>query len=104
MSAKTHPPGGKEQRLLRNARRESVLILAAWAVCLVWSVGVSTLFGYAANRDPADIALILGFPDWVFWGVVVPWGVGLIFATWFCFGFMADDDLGKDMAEGPGHG
>ena len=94
-------PPGKEQQLLRHARREGFLIMIVWAVDLVWSVTVSYLMGY--NRDPQTIGLILGMPDWVFWGIVLPWGLTLLFSGWFCFGFMADDDLGRDMAEGEHH-
>jgi hypothetical protein len=97
------PTGGdREQLLLRHARREGLLIMAVWAAALIWSVGGSALFGY--GRDPNDIELILGMPDWVFWFVVLPWAVCLVFSVWFCFGYMADDDLGQDPEEGQGHG
>jgi hypothetical protein len=96
------PPPGKEQRLLRNARREGLLIMAVWALCLVWSVGSGYYLGY--HRNPDDIGLILGMPDWVFWSVVLPWALCLLFSAWFCFFCMADDDLGRDPDEGPGHG
>jgi hypothetical protein len=99
----TPPPHpSKEQRLLRNARREGLLIMGVWALCLVWSVGSGYLLGY--HRNPDDIRLILGMPDWVFWSVVLPWGLCLLFSAWFCFRYMADDDLGRDPDEGPGHG
>jgi hypothetical protein len=100
----THPPKtpGKEQQLLRHARREGLLILAVWLACLVWSVAVAAVGGY--GRDPKDIGLVLGFPDWVFWGVVLPWGLCLVFSVWFCFAYMADDDLGQDTAGGRDHG
>ena len=94
-------PSGKEQRLLRNARREGLLIMAVWAATLVWSVGSGYILGY--TRQPQDIALILGIPDWVFWSVVLPWGLCLAFSVWFCFAFMADDDLGQDPEEEPRH-
>jgi hypothetical protein len=93
---------GKEQRLLRHARREGLLIMAVWALALAWSVGYAAVAGY--GRDPDDITLILGFPDWVFWSVVLPWGLCFLFSVWFCFVFVADDDLGEDRAGGPGHG
>jgi hypothetical protein len=96
------PSGGKEQRLLRHARIEGLLIMSVWAVCLVWSVGSGYVLGY--RRDPQDISLILGMPDWVFWAVVLPWGLCLLFSVWFCFAFMADDDLGQDPDEEPSHG
>ena len=92
--------GGKEQRLLRNARREGLVIMAAWGVALLWSVGVGYLWGY--DRDPRDIGLVLGMPDWVFWAVAFPWAICLLFSVWFCFGYMADDDLGRDQDSGDG--
>jgi hypothetical protein len=101
-----HPPepAGKEQQLLRHARREGLVILAAWALALVWSVGYSRLFGYVGpGGEIREIRLILGIPDWVFWGIVVPWAVCLVFSVWFCFRFMTDDDLGRDPDEGGGH-
>jgi hypothetical protein len=97
-----HPPDrpGKEQELLRHARREGLLIMAVWAVALAWSVGCGYLLGYDPRRE---IRLILGMPDWIFWAVVLPWGLALLFTAWFCFAFMADDDLGRDPDEGDGH-
>ena len=92
---------GKEQRLLRHARREGLVILIVWGLALCWSVGSAYVLGY--GRDVQDIRLILGMPDWVFWSVVLPWGLCLIFSFWFCFFFMADDDLGHDPDQGPGH-
>jgi hypothetical protein len=92
---------GREQQLLRHARREGWVILAAWATALVWSHAVCYLFGY--RRPAAALGFILGIPDWVFWGVVAPWALCLAFSVWFCFRFMADDDLGKDPDEGADH-
>jgi hypothetical protein len=94
------PPPATEQRLLRNARREGLLIMTVWAIALVWSVSAAYIGGY--DRDPDSIRLVLGIPDWVFWAVVAPWGVCLLFSTWFCFRYVADDPLGKDMGEGEG--
>jgi hypothetical protein len=94
-------PAPKEQQLLGHARREGLLLMAVWALALLWSVGYSRLFGYDRNAD--DIPLILGMPDWVFWGIAVPWVICFLFTTWFCFFFMADDDLGRDADEGHGH-
>jgi hypothetical protein len=100
MNQPSDPPG-KEQLLLRHARREGLLIMAVWGIALLWSVGYSYLHGY--NRAVSDIRLILGMPDWVFWGIVVPWAACLAFSVWFCFRFMTDDDLGRDPDEGAGH-
>jgi hypothetical protein len=95
-------PAAKEQQLLRNARREGLAIMAMWLLALLWSIGAGYVGGY--GRDPDDIGLILGMPDWVFWAVAAPWGVCLVFSTWFCFWYVADDALGKDADEGTGHG
>jgi hypothetical protein len=94
-------PIRKEQQLLRHARREGLLIMAVWAVALLWFLIVGYLLGY--RRDSSEIGLILGIPDWIFWSVVVPWIVILAFSVWFCFAYMADDDLGQDQGEDAPH-
>jgi hypothetical protein len=91
----------KEQLLLQNARRESRIIMIVWALCLVWSVGLGYVLGY--RRPAEELTFILGMPDWVFWSVLLPWGGALIFGGWFCFGYMADDDLGQDPIESDPH-
>jgi len=91
----------KEQQLLRHARREGLLIMVVWAACLIWSMAVGYFMGY--RRAATDISMIFGMPDWVFWSVVVPWGLCLAFSVWFCFVFMADDDLGQDQGEESRH-
>ncbi len=102
MALQPQKPAGKEQLLLRHARREGLLIMLVWLAALVWSVGVSYLWGY--NRPAADIGLVLGMPDWVFWGVVFPWVLCFALSIWFCFHYIADDDLGQDPDEGTSHG
>ncbi len=95
-----------EVRLLRHARREAVIVLAVWALALVWAVGCCYLRGYRHDensvvvrwkltepRTADDLKLIAGFPDWVFVGIVVPWLLCTAFTLGFCF-FMTDDDLG----------
>ena len=94
-------PRDKEQQLLRHARREGLLIMALWASCLIWSMAVGYFMGY--RRPTAEMSLIFGIPDWIFWSVVLPWGLCLAFSIWFCFGYMADDDLGQDQPEGTSH-
>lgn len=69
-----------------------------WVGAALWSVGVCALYGY--RRDPATLKFILGFPDWVFWGIMAPWAacVGLCF--WFAYGLMKDADLGAEADGG----
>jgi hypothetical protein len=101
MPDRSPPADRPEQRLLRHARREGLVIMALWAVCLAWSTVYAAVFGYRAPA--ANSPLILGMPSWVFWAVVFPWGLCLLFSVWFCFFFMADDDLGTDRDEETGH-
>lgn len=81
-----------------NCRREAVLILMAWAVCLLWTVGYSYTFGY--NLAAEQVTITLGMPSWVFWGVLVPWMAATVFSCWFSLSYMADDDLGDDVDSG----
>jgi hypothetical protein len=80
-----------------NARREAWLILCAWAVCLIWTVGYCAVAGYDVPSD--QIGLILGMPRWVFWGVFAPWIAATIFSVWFGLAYIADDDLGDPDGE-----
>ncbi len=42
---------------------------------------------------------VFGFPDWVFWGIVVPWVVCSIFSLYFGATFVRDEDLGEELPE-----
>lgn len=94
-------PAQREQQLLRHARREGLLIMTVWTLALVWSVSCGYFLGY--HQPAAAVRLIVGMPAWVFWSVVLPWGLCFLFSIWFCFAYMADDDLGQDPDEGPPH-
>ncbi len=78
-----------------------MVIMGVWLIALLWSTAVCYLGGY--HRPAEEMTLVLGMPDWVFWGVAFPWGLCLLFSIWFCFKYMADDDLGKDRGEESGH-
>ena len=95
------PPSTERDRfdpLVLHARRETLAILAAFVVCMVWSIGCCYSFGYSAP-DGGPVAKVLGMPSWVFWGVAVPWLAADLFAVWFCFFFMVDDPLGEAQDE-----
>jgi hypothetical protein len=80
-----------EDSLLRSARREMLTAAAVWATALCYTVGVCTQYGY--DRKPESLTYVLGFPDWVFWGIIIPWGTCTLIAAWFAFGFMVDENL-----------
>ena len=80
-----------EHPLLGPARREAVAALLIWFFTTVYCVGYCCLYGY--GRDPKTMTFVLGFPDWVFWGIVIPWGVCTVVSGLFAFCFMKDADL-----------
>ncbi len=104
------------RQLFRHARREAVLVLVVNLLALAWTVGYCYLHGYqhdpaswlvqmglATPRSASDLQLIAGVPDWVMYGIVVPWLVCAAL-TGLVYWLMPDDDLGQDQEEGAGHG
>ena len=85
-----------EDPLLKSARREALISIGTWFVATVYSVGYCWLYGY--NRPIESLTYVLGFPDWIFWGVVLPWGACTVFSAWFCMFYMTDEDLGEEQS------
>lgn len=83
--------------VLRSARREAVVVLCVWLAAMSYTVGYCYLNGY--NRKVEDLKFVLGFPDWVFWGVVTPWVICAAFSFFFGATFMRDEDLGEELPE-----
>jgi len=80
-----------------NARREALIIFCVWAACLLWAVPYCYFNGYTSGDEAfqaESFATIWGVPSWVFWGIAMPWMAANVFTIWFCFFYMADDDLG----------
>jgi uncharacterized membrane protein YhdT len=82
---------------LVSARREALLTLAIWLAACVYSVGVCYRYGY--GRDVTTLTYILGFPDWIFFGVVLPWTVCTLLCLVMSQFVIADADLGEEQAE-----
>lgn len=59
--------------------------------------------GLAVPRSPDDLGIVLGMPDWIFWGVFVPWILCAVFTMLYASWGMSDDDLGPE-AEGANDG
>ena len=74
---------------LRQSRRELWLILLAWLGCALWVISYCSTNGY--DLAPEEVSTVLGFPDWVFWGVVTPWMIANAFTFWFCLRFLKND-------------
>jgi len=78
----------------RNARREAIVILGVYVAALIYTVTYCYIFGY--DRDVATITTYWGIPDWVCWGIFLPWTICSIITAWFVLFFMKDDDLDHD--------
>jgi hypothetical protein len=86
-----------EDPVLRSARREALLVLAIWLVACISSIGICYWLGY--GRDVATLTFVFGFPDWIFWGILVPWTVctGLCFVVPYYV--ITDEELGEEQTE-----
>ncbi|MGE0607989.1 MAG: hypothetical protein AB7O62_12915 [Pirellulales bacterium] len=104
------PPDGKtlagprhEDPIVSTARRESLVVLATWLVALAWTVGYCVRYGYITNGyDVSQMKLVLGIPDWIFWGILTPWFTCYLFSNWFCLIYMKDADLGVENSDETG--
>lgn len=86
-----------EDPLLRSGRREALAVMATWLAALSYTVTYSYKHGY--GRALEDLRFVLGFPDWVFWGVLLPWGICFLVSYLFSHVFMTDGDLGENRAD-----
>jgi hypothetical protein len=77
--------------VVRSGRREARWSLALWLAAAVYSVSYCTLWGY--GRAIESLTFVLWFPDWVFWGVVVPWIVCTGVSIYFALCVIEDDPL-----------
>lgn len=83
--------------VLKSAQREAFCVLAIWLAAMGYTVPYCYFYGY--NRSLESLTFVLGFPDWIFWGVVVPWSVCVLVSFWFGATFMRDEDLGEELPE-----
>lgn len=91
-----------EDPVLRSARREAIVVFVTWVCALTYTVTYCYLHGY--ERPVEDLKFVhlfwgIAFPDWVFWGIVVPWSVCFVVSWWFSYVFVKDADLGKELDE-----
>ncbi|QDU62193.1 hypothetical protein Pan216_30600 [Planctomycetes bacterium Pan216] len=83
-----------------SSRREAIVALVVWGVCLIWCVGVCVTLGY--HRPAEEISLVIGIPAWVFWGVLMPWIAATLFSIGFgLFGMCDVDDAPEPDASSP---
>ena len=86
-----------EDPVLRSSRREAALVLFVWLAACIFTVGYCYVFGY--GRDAATLTYVVGFPDWVFWGIIAPWTICTILCFVLTYFVIRDEDLGEEQAE-----
>ena len=85
--------GTRVDPAVSSARREALVVLVIFITAMFYTVVTCYLHGY--HRAPETLTFKFGFPDWVFWGIILPWGVCLLLSFWFGHKFMRDADLGE---------
>jgi hypothetical protein len=83
-----------EDPTLTSGRREAIIVVLTWISALAYTMIYCLQHGY--GRRVEDLKYVYGFPDWVFWGVIIPWGVCIAFSWIFASIWMRDEDLGED--------
>lgn len=83
--------------VLRSAKREAVLVLAFCFLTMAWVLGVCWMLGY--NRKPGEITFWYGVPDWVLWGIAVPWLTCTVISSGYAVFAMRDNELGDELPE-----
>ena len=73
------------------------MVVLIWLAACIYTVGYCYAFGY--GRDAATIEFVLGFPDWVFWGIIAPWTACTIACFVMAYFVIRDEDLGEEQAE-----
>jgi hypothetical protein len=90
-------PRPTEDPVVRNGRREALVVFAIWGAALAYTLTYCYLHGY--DRSLEDLRFVAGFPDWVFWGIIAPWSVCIVASFWFGARFMRDEELGQELPE-----
>lgn len=73
--------------------REAKWILFMWLCCFIWTMSYCINNGYQTEVDPANFPTVFGIPEWVAWGIGLPWIIANVVTIAFCFGYMQDGDL-----------
>ena len=87
-------PTPAEDPVLTSARREAIVVGLTWLCAMTYSVTYCYWFGY--GRPASDLKFVLGFPDWIFYGLVIPWVICIMFSFYFGAFYMRDEKLGDD--------
>lgn len=84
-----------EDPVVTASRREACIALGMWFVAMFYTITYCYFNGY--GRSVESLTFVLWFPDWVFWGIVVPWAICILISTVFAFRIMGDESLGEEV-------
>lgn len=98
ISDKQKSPPAKSTSTSNNRYPEAFWSVVFFMVACVGVLVTCQLMGDKENRDPMQTTIILGFPDWIFWGIVVPWISCTIVTIFFAFWVIPDDHGMDDQA------
>ena len=79
--------------LVTSARREAILCGVIFVCAISYSITTCVRMGYSPPGEK-EMTYVLGFPDWVFHGIMIPWAICTVIAWLFSFVIMQDVDLG----------
>lgn len=90
-----------EDPVVRSTRREVVAVLTITAIALTYTIFTCYRLGFDSKSELKFVRLFAGiaFPEWVFWGIVLPWLASFVVGAVFAFYVMEDADLGEELVE-----
>jgi len=124
-TASSVPEDLEEDPVYIHTRREAIFILGLWACCFLYTITYCYLTGYLShethrhptgpavgaalgdleswnrNLESLSTPLGLGIPDWVFYGIVIPWALCALITFWFCLFYYVEDDLEAGAVRNP---
>lgn len=97
-------PDPREDPIVTSSRREAVVFFVIWTTTLAYTVGYCYTHGYGRKLDASldGMMFYFGWPDWIFWGIVVPWCVCTVLSVIVGTIVMRDAPLGEDVEEDEG--
>jgi hypothetical protein len=82
-----------EDPLVTSSRREALIVTAVFLAAMAYTLVYCGINGY--GRDAEITPLVFGFPNWIFYGVIVPWVICTTVSIVYALLFITDDPLGE---------
>lgn len=86
----TNRSGDETRKNYLKSLREFKVSIIIGGLFIIMSSVISYFMGY--SRNPEEIKLILGFPDWIMLGVLLPWILIVLFTVFYSMALMKGDE------------